>query len=406
MSSPLTSKLGLKILARQQTLAEQGLLRQRQALSSAVALSEDGPQFGLADQHYLNFSCNDYLGLSRAPELVEALHLGAKQYGVGSGASPLVTGYSEAHLALETKLCQITGFEAALLFSSGFSANTTLCKTLFDKQDVVLADKLVHASIIDGLRDSGADFKRFLHNSTESAERLLAKNAVSALITESVFSMDGDIAPISALSTLCRAHNAWLIVDDAHGFGVVDAVSAEVESTPASNLIDIQIVTFGKALGCQGAAILGSRQLIEFLVSNAREYIYSTALSPANAALALAAVEYTEAHPELKQKLQHNILLFKQLCQDADIPLLGSDTAIQPLIIGDATQTLRVAEKLKALGIWVGAIRPPTVPVGSARLRITLSASHSEAAIRRCVSGISTVLKECALPRGSERPER
>ncbi|MFB2653744.1 aminotransferase class I/II-fold pyridoxal phosphate-dependent enzyme [Shewanella seohaensis] len=406
MSSPLTSKLGAKILARQQALAEQGLLRQRQALSCAAALSEDGPQFDLADRHYLNFSSNDYLGLSRAPELVEALHLGAKQYGVGSGASPLVTGYSEAHLALETKLCQMTGFEAALLFSSGFSANTTLCKTLFDKQDVVLADKLVHASIIDGLRDSGADFKRFLHNATDSAERLLAKNAVSALITESVFSMDGDIAPISALSALCRAHNAWLIVDDAHGFGVVDAVSAQVESTLASNLIDIQIVTFGKALGCQGAAILGSRQLIEFLVSNAREYIYSTALSPANAALALAAVEYAEAHPELKQKLQSNILLFKQLCQDADIPLLGSDTAIQPLIIGDAAQTLLVAEKLKALGIWVGAIRPPTVPVGSARLRITLSASHSEAAIRRCVNGIATVLKECALPSVSERPER
>ena len=406
MSSSLTSKLSSKILARQQALAEQGLLRQRQALSSAAALSEDGPQFGLADRHYLNFSSNDYLGLSRAPELAEALHLGAKQYGVGSGASPLVTGYSEAHLTLETKLCQMTGFEAALLFSSGFSANTTLCKTLFDKQDVVLADKLVHASIIDGLRDSGADFKRFLHNATESAERLLAKNAVSALITESVFSMDGDIAPIAALSALCRAHNAWLIVDDAHGFGVVDAVSAQVESTLASNLIDIQIVTFGKALGCQGAAILGSRQLIEFLVSNAREYIYSTALSPANAALALAAVEYAEAHSELKQKLQSNILLFKQLCQDADIPLLGSDTAIQPLIIGDAAQTLLVAEKLKALGIWVGAIRPPTVPVGSARLRITLSASHSEAAIRRCVNGIATVLKECALPRVSERPER
>lgn len=407
MSSSLTSKLGSKILARQQALAEQGLLRQRKALATDACVKTDtDPQFHFVGQTYLNFSSNDYLGLTRAPELVEALHLGAKQYGVGSGASPLVTGYSEAHLALETKLCQITGFEAALLFSSGFSANTTLCKTLFDKQDVVLADKLVHASIIDGLRDSGADFKRFLHNSTESAKRLLAKNAVSALITESVFSMDGDIAPISALSALCRAHNAWLIVDDAHGFGVVDAVSTTTEFIPASKLIDIQIVTFGKALGCQGAAILGSRQLIEFLVSNAREYIYSTALSPANAALALAAVEYAEAHPELREKLQSNISLFKQLCFDAAIPLLGSDTAIQPLIIGDAAQTLLVAEKLKALGIWVGAIRPPTVPVGSARLRITLSASHSEVAIRRCVNGIAQVLAEVALPRVSERPER
>ncbi|MEE1978814.1 8-amino-7-oxononanoate synthase [Shewanella xiamenensis] len=401
MSSPLASKLASKIRARQQALTEQGLLRQRQALSTDAVLSDAEPQFCFEGQTYLNFSSNDYLGLCRAPELIAALHRGAQQYGVGSGASPLVTGYNEAHLALETKLCQITGFESALLFSSGFSANSTLCKTLFDKQDVVLADKLVHASIIDGLRDSGADFKRFLHNSTESAERLLAKNTFSALITESVFSMDGDIAPISALSALCRAHNAWLIVDDAHGFGVSD-----IFNQPAANLIDIQIVTFGKALGCQGAAILGSRELIAFLVSNAREYIYSTALSPANAALALAAVEHCEAHPELRQKLQRNISIFKQLCQDADIPLLGSDTAIQPLIIGDAEQTLLVAQKLKAMGIWVGAIRPPTVPVGSARLRITLSACHSEAAIRCCVKGIAQVLAEVALPRVSERPAR
>lgn len=401
MSSPLASKLASKIRARQQALTEQGLLRQRQALSTDAVLSDAEPQFCFEGQTYLNFSSNDYLGLCRAPELIAALHRGAQQYGVGSGASPLVTGYNEAHLALETKLCQITGFESALLFSSGFSANSTLCKTLFDKQDVVLADKLVHASIIDGLRDSGADFKRFLHNSTESAERLLAKNTFSALITESVFSMDGDIAPISALSALCRAHNAWLIVDDAHGFGVSD-----IFNQPAANLIDIQIVTFGKALGCQGAAILGSRELIAFLVSNAREYIYSTALSPANAALALAAVEHCEAHPELRQNLQRNISIFKQLCQDADIPLLGSNTAIQPLIIGDAEQTLLVAQKLKAMGIWVGAIRPPTVPIGSARLRITLSACHSEAAIRRCVNGIAQVLAEVALPRVSERPAR
>ena len=401
MSSPLASKLASKIRARQQALTEQGLLRQRQALSTDAVLSDAEPQFCFEGQTYLNFSSNDYLGLCRAPELIAALHRGAQQYGVGSGASPLVTGYNEAHLALETKLCQITGFESALLFSSGFSANSTLCKTLFDKQDVVLADKLVHASIIDGLRDSGADFKRFLHNSTESAERLLAKNTFSALITESVFSMDGDIAPISALSALCRAHNAWLIVDDAHGFGVSD-----IFNQPAANLIDIQIVTFGKALGCQGAAILGSRELIAFLVSNAREYIYSTALSPANAALALAAVEHCEAHPELRQNLQRNISIFKQLCQDADIPLLGSETAIQPLIIGDAEQTLLVSQKLKAMGIWVGAIRPPTVPIGSARLRITLSACHSEAAIRRCVNGIAQVLAEVALPRVSERPAR
>lgn len=407
------SSLESKIVTRQQTLEKQGLLRQRKALLPSVSLADKTknmePQFTLEEQSYLNFSSNDYLGFSRAPALVEALYNAAKQYGVGSGASPLVTGYTEAHLALETKLCELTGFEAALLFSSGFSANTALCKTLFDRHDMVLADKLVHASIIDGLRDSGADFKRFLHNSTESAGRLLAKNNVSALITESVFSMDGDIAPIKALSALCREHRAWLIVDDAHGFGVIDAFGdTHLGCEPrykAADLVDVQIVTFGKALGCQGAAILGSRQLIDFLVSNAREYIYSTALSPVNAALTLAAVKYGEAHPEIRQKLQSNISYFKQLCSEAHIPLLGSETAIQPLIIGDAQRTLIVAQELKMLGIWIGAIRPPTVPVGSARLRITLTASHSESSIERCVQAIAQVLAAIEIPKASERTE-
>ena len=395
--------LEAKIAARQQALFEQGLLRQRNALCTDSLCTESigdlSPRFLFEGRSYLNFSSNDYLGLSRSPELIEALHSAAQQYGVGGGASPLVTGYSEAHFALEQRLCELTGHQGALLFSSGFSANTALMKTLFDKQDVVIADKLVHASIIDGLRDSGAELKRFLHNSLESAERLLSRHSASALITESVFSMDGDSAPIAALSALCRQHQAWLIVDDAHGFGVLEGF----DHGNAAERIDVQVVTFGKALGCQGAAILGSKTLIDFLVSNAREYIYSTALSPANAALALAATEHCRTHPELRHKLVENIKLFKELCHSANVPLLGSDTAIQPLIIGDSLQTLRVADALKAAGIWVGAIRPPTVPVGSARLRITLSASHSAGDIAHCVNVLAQVLQGAKVPRVSER---
>ncbi|MCU7995754.1 8-amino-7-oxononanoate synthase [Shewanella glacialipiscicola] len=403
----MSSLLETKITARQQALHEQGLLRQRKVLSVEhspdVNASTSSPRFVFEGRAYINFSSNDYLGLSRVPELAKALYLGAQAYGVGSGASPLVTGYSEAHFALEYELCALTGHEAALLFCSGFSANTALMKTLFDQQDIVIADKLVHASIIDGLHDSGAQLKRFLHNSLESAERLLVRNQASALITESVFSMDGDCAPISDLSTLCRQHHTWLIVDDAHGFAVLDGYKNSDATDKAAKLIDVQVVTFGKALGCQGAAVLGSQALIDFLVSNAREYIYSTTLSPANAALALAAVQYSTAHPELQQKLLANIALFKRLCLDANVPLLNSDTAIQPLIIGDAQQTLQVAEELKAAGIWVGAIRPPTVPVGSARLRITLTAAHSAEDIAACAAQLAQVLSRVNIPRVSER---
>ncbi|MCH1930518.1 8-amino-7-oxononanoate synthase [Shewanella sp. A25] len=386
---PQPSSLEAKIAARKQTLESQGLLRRRQLLSPHP-LEPKSAQFVHQGQVMLNFSSNDYLGLSREPDLAQALYKSALKYGVGSGASPLVTGYSEAHFALEQKLCQQTGHEAALLLSSGFSANTALMKTLFDKADVVLADKLVHASIIDGLKESGAEFKRFLHNSLEGAERLFNTHSAAALITESVFSMDGDEAPIAALSKLCRAKGGWLIVDDAHGFGVQTRSTSVKDST----LIDVQIVTFGKALGCQGAAILGSQALIDFLVSNAREYIYSTALSPANAALALAAIEHIEKHSELVPKLHSNIRLFKRLCAEAGIKLLGSDTAIQPLVIGDAQQTMDIAMRLKTLGVWVGAIRPPTVPQGTARLRITISASHSEADIAHCVAALAQVLAD------------
>ncbi|MEI6860337.1 MAG: 8-amino-7-oxononanoate synthase [Shewanella sp.] len=380
-----------KIKNTQVQLENQGLLRRRHAISaslpSEINLKLSGAlSFTLEGQHYLNFSSNDYLGLSRSPTLINAMYLGAKHYGVGSGSSPLVTGYSEAHLALEQRLCQITGHEAGLLFCSGFSANTALMKTLFDSRDTVMTDKLMHASVIDGLRDSKAQLKRFLHNDVTSAERIMSQQVPIALVTESIFSMDGDIAPLSSLSTLCKRNNVSLIIDDAHGFGV------QMSPLVDANIADIQVVTFGKALGCQGAAILASQQVIDFLVSNAREYIYSTAISPVNAWVALTAVDLIDSDLSLNQRLADNIAYFRQQCQLASIKLSESNTAIQPLFLGDVDTTLLVADKLKQLGLWVGAIRPPTVPKGSARLRMTITAIHTRDDIDKLVDGLSVSL--------------
>ena len=374
-----------KIEKAQAQLASQGLLRRRHAISASLP-SDGALSFTLEGKHYLNFSSNDYLGLSRSSQLIDAMCDGAKRYGAGSGSSPLVTGYSEAHLALEQRLCKITGHQAALLFCSGFSANTALMKTLFDSSDTVMADKLMHASVIDGLRDSQAQLKRFLHNDIASAERIMKLRVPTALVTESIFSMDGDIAPLSSLSRLCKQNNVCLIVDDAHGFGV------QMPPLVDAKIADIQVVTFGKALGCQGAAILASQQVIDFLVANAREYIYSTAISPVNASVALAAVDLIDTDSSLARRLSDNIGYFRLQCERVDIKLTDSCTAIQPLVLGDVDTTLLVADKLKQLGLWVGAIRPPTVPKGSARLRMTITAMHTRDDIDRLVDGLSISL--------------
>ncbi|UCX05192.1 8-amino-7-oxononanoate synthase [Shewanella glacialimarina] len=372
MAHPLTDKMTQQ-MAQQQ---ESGLLRQRHELNAATH----------QPTAFIDFSHNDYLGLANASELADALYQGALTYGVGSKASPLVSGYGQAHAMLEQKLCEMTGHQAGMLFCSGFSANSALMKTLFSSTDTVIADKLVHASIIDGIQDSGAKLLRYLHNDIDSAARLLTKHPNSVLVTESVFSMDGDCAPISDLSALCRQHNSLIIVDDAHGFGVLSAKRLTAADA------DIQVVTFGKALGCQGAAILASQQVIDFLVANARHYIYSTALSPANAYLAFSALKLIEQQPERLMQLNDNITLFRRLAEQAGIGLTESNTAIQPIIIGDNISTMTVAESLAQKGFKVGAIRSPTVPQGSARLRITLNAKHTSAQICQLVAELALLL--------------
>jgi 8-amino-7-oxononanoate synthase len=367
---PLTERISNKLA----DLQAAGLLRQRHVSETKPCVMVD-------------FSHNDYLGLAHEPALVQALYAGAQQYGVGSRASPLVSGYNQAHFALEQRLCELTGHQACMLFSSGFSANNALMKTLFSNKDTVLADKFVHASVIDGLKDSGSQIRRFLHNDVNSATRLIERNPHTVVVTESVFSMDGDIAPIAELSRLCQQHDCWLIVDDAHGFGVLPS------SFVNANNVDIQVVTFGKALGGQGAAILASKNVIDYLVATSREYIYSTALSPANAQLALAAINWQQDHPQLLTQLTANIALFRQVALEHQLEITASMTAIQPIMIGDNHRVLVIAEHLKQQGFLVGAIRSPTVPVGQARLRITLNAQHQASDICALVSAVAQLIQ-------------
>ncbi|WP_420833156.1 aminotransferase class I/II-fold pyridoxal phosphate-dependent enzyme [Shewanella gaetbuli] len=374
MTHPLYQKINHALQMQQ----SQGLLRQRDVCHRAENSS------------LIDFSHNDYLGLANSIELTQALFDGATTYGVGSKASPLVSGYSAAHVDLEQQLCRLTGHQAAMLFCSGYSANSALMSTLFTQADTVIADKLVHASIIDGIQHSGAKLVRFLHNDLSSAERLLAKHPNSVLVTESVFSMDGDKAPLAELSLLCKQHNALMIVDDAHGF----ATSRDFEAT--SRVADVQVVTFGKALGCQGAAVLAKQSVINYLVANARHYIYSTALSPANAYVAHSAIKLVQQQPERITRLHDNIHLFKELAQQSQLPLIASLSAIQPVIVGGNEQTLSLANMLAKLGFKVGAIRSPTVPKGSERLRITLSASHQPQQIHQLVSALKKLMIDCS----------
>ncbi|MCL1075119.1 aminotransferase class I/II-fold pyridoxal phosphate-dependent enzyme [Shewanella dokdonensis] len=367
-----------RIASQQHQLQARGLWRQRQLTEPVVGSVRRVQRNG---QQFIDFAGNDYLGLATHPQVITAQQQALQRYGCGSTASPLVSGYSNAHAQLEQQLCELSGHEAALLLPSGFAGNSALLKTLFTASDTVIADKLIHASMIDALRDRQVKLQRFAHNDLAHAEQLLIKTPRSALVTESVFSMDGDSAPLTELAALCQRCNSPLIVDDAHGFLLSDSLQVK----PFARL-----VTFGKALGGQGAAILGSQQLIDYLVANAREYIYSTALAPAacagvSQALQLAADGY------LQQQLSQNIAYFRQACAAQGIALMPSNSAIQPLVLGDSERVMQVAARLARRGFLVGAIRPPTVPAGKGRLRLTLSAAHQP----QQLLALATALAEC-----------
>lgn len=345
----------------------------------------------------LNFCSNDYLGL--AADGAEDLAVAAQQWGFGSGASHLVCGHSTAHDQLEQALAEHIGYPRVLLLSSGFSANLALLSCLVSKGDVIYQDKLNHASLIDGALLSRGQFRRYRHNDCDHLKQLLARHendsGLSFIATDSVFSMDGDLAPISELMALCQPEQRQLMIDDAHGFGVL---GDHGQGCLQDHLFDpdispIYMGTLGKALGGYGAFIAGSNELIDYLIQFARPYIYSTAMPPALAAAMLVQLQRLQSG-QRQQQLQANIQFFKQYANELDITLMPSTTAIQPLLIGEASAAVHFSQQLRQKGFWVGAIRPPTVPDGTARLRITLTAKHTEQQIKALLVAIQQLQQE------------
>ncbi len=347
----------------------------------------------------VNFCSNDYLGLKNHPQVTEAFIAAAQKYGVGSGASHLVTGHGAEHEALEEELAAFTGREKALVFSTGYMANMGVIGALADQKSVIVSDKLNHASLIDGCRVSGAEIKRYHHADAAHANELLATASAQTrlIVTDGVFSMDGDLAPLQELARAARDSKAWLVVDDAHGLGVVGATGRGCceHYGLGANDIPVLVGTFGKAFGTFGAFIAGDADLVDFLVQKSRPYIYTTALPPAVAAATRAALGVSQRDSWRREKARALAQRFRRaLDPTADSPVSSpgttATTTIVPVIVGEAARALAVSAQLEKRGFLVTAIRPPTVPPGTARLRVTLSAAHEEAQ----VDALSGALRE------------
>jgi len=358
----------------------------------------DGPQAPHArmdGRELLSFCSNDYLGLANHPEVVAALRRGAEQYGVGSGAAHLVNGHATPHHALEEELAAFTGRPRALLFSTGYMANLGVVNALIGRGDTVFEDRLNHASLIDAGLLSQARLQRYAHADMAAlTAKLIEAGAGERLIaTDGVFSMDGDLAPLAEMAALARQHDAWLMVDDAHGFGVLGERGAgSLEQLGLDNgQVPILMATLGKALGTFGAFVAGSEELIEYLINEARTYIFTTALPPAVAEATRASLRLVREEPWRRQQLQVLVSRLRTGAEQLGLALMPSDTPIQPLVVGTSERALAASATLLEQGILVTAIRPPTVPKGTARLRITLSAAHSEADVDRLLGGLESL---------------
>jgi 8-amino-7-oxononanoate synthase len=361
------------------------------------------PEVTVDGERLLAFCSNDYLGLASHPEVIRAMQQGAERWGVGGGASHLVMGHSTPHHQLEEALADFTGRPRALLFSTGYMANLAAVTALVGKGDTVLEDRINHASLLDAGLLSGARFSRYLHNDADSLAKRLDKAAGSILVvTDGVFSMDGDLADLPALCAAAKARNAWVMVDDAHGFGPLGATGGGIVEHFGLGIDDVPVLvgTLGKAFGTAGAFVAGSEELIETLIQFARPYIYTTSQPPAVACATLKSLELLRSEGWRRDHLNRLIGRFRQGAAEIGLTLMDSPTPIQPILIGSSERALRLSAMLRERGILVGAIRPPTVPAGSARLRVTLSASHSEAQVERLLS----ILAEC-WNRMAEEPE-
>ena len=372
-------------------LKQANLYRRRRISDSAT-----GVHANIDGRDLLSFCSNDYLGLANHPDVVNAMQEGANYWGVGSGASHLINGHSHAHHALEEELAAFTGRPRALLFSTGYMANIGVIAALCDRGDYVFEDRLNHASLLDGGLLSQARLQRFAHADAEALNIKLAQRTKGEklIVTDGVFSMDGDIAPLPELASVAKQHNAWLMVDDAHSFGVlgkhgggsVEHFGLNIEDAP------ILIGTLGKAFGTFGAFVAGSEALIEYLIQKARPYIYTTALPPAIAEATRTSLKLLQTENWRREKLQSLIQQFRQGANELGLQLMESHTPIQPLLIGENNNAVAISDALLKQGILISAIRPSTVPEGTARLRITLSANHRDVDVDQLLTALESVI--------------
>ena len=365
------------------------LYRQRRTVDSV-----QGVDIVVDGQSYINFCSNDYLGLANDAVVNNAFQQGIKKYGTGSGAAHLVTGHSIAHHALEEELADFVQRPRALLFSTGYMANLGVVSALADRHDTIIGDRLNHASLIDAAHLSRARMERYAHVDMDSLESLLIKESKTNkfVMSDGVFSMDGDIAPISRMASLCKTHNASLMIDDAHGLGVLGQHGRGSLEQLDLDMNDVPILmgTLGKAFGTFGAFVAGSEALIETLIQNARSYMYTTALPPAIAEATRASLRCVLNDDWRREQLQARITQFKNGASDLGLALMPSDTAIQPLFMGSAEKAMQVSDTLRDNGLLVSAIRPPTVPKATARLRITLSTIHQPEHVERLLAALES----------------
>lgn len=360
------------------------LYRRRRTISSA-----QGRKIVVDGTPLLNFCSNDYLGLAGDPRILAVLKRAGERYGVGSGASHLVSGHSRAHDQLEQALARFTQRQRALVFSSGYSANVAVIRSLLSTGDQIFQDRLNHASLLDGGWVSRANVHWYEHRHYLQLHQKLnhlsddgkcVENTQRLIVSDGVFSMDGDSCDLSALTHIAKTHQAWLMIDDAHGFGVLGDKGCGLVDPKQFTTDDVPILigTFGKACGTAGAFVAGSEELIEWLIQKARNYIYTTALPSAIALATCQSLQIIQKETWRRQHLKDLIERFVRGANQLDIPLMPSTTAIQPILLHDSALCLEVSRNLEQRGIFASAIRPPTVPVNSARIRITLSASHTE----------------------------
>lgn len=377
--------MGFESLASElESRKQKHLYRQRRLLQSP-----QGTEVQLDNKHYLAFCNNDYLGLANHPDVVRAFQQATNECGVGGGASHLVNGHHQQHHQLEEELAAFTGRDRVLLFSNGYMANIGAVNALLGKGDLVLEDRLNHASLLDAGLLSGARFQRYQHANNDSLSQYLTKPRPeqnrTLVVTDGVFSMDGDIPPLPDLAKSCAKHNAWLMVDDAHGIGTLGKNGGGCVEHFGLGQDDVQVLvgTLGKAFGTAGAFVAGSELLIETLIQKARTYIYTTSMPPAIAAATRVSLNLLQTENWRRERLAELINRFRMGARQLGYELMDSSSPIQPIVIGSEEKTLKLAAWLEEQGVLITAIRPPTVPKGTARLRITLCAEHTEQQVDR-----------------------